>query len=313
MSLFEIKKQYEEGVIPKKEYIDRMHERHSVLFEYADYLQCTNTGIQRIEISEGQVIITTNTNDIKMICDPLDKRIVPIEMLNFGPYEEDVYKIIGKLIGPDSVIFDIGANYGWYSLIFSKMFPDARIFAFEPIPSTFSYLKKNISLNNCDGIKAFNYGLSNEPGTIKFYFYPELSGNASLTNVSDREDVQIIPCSVKRLDEFVSENNVYPDFIKCDVEGAEFLVFQGGYETIKKSKPIIFSEMLRKWTAKFNYHPNQILGFLKNLGYRCFIPDNGQLKEFFEMDENTIETNFFFLHKEKHMNQLENLQKSVVL
>ena len=130
MKLFEITKQYEDGTIPKNEYIDRMHERHSVLFEYADYLHAVNTGIQRIEISDGQIIITTVANDIKMICDPCDKRIVPIEMLNFGPYEEDVYKIIGELIGPNSVIFDIGANYGWYSLIFSKMFPNARIFAF---------------------------------------------------------------------------------------------------------------------------------------------------------------------------------------
>lgn len=304
MNLFDIKQQYEEGAIIKKEYIDRMHARHSVLFEYASYLHAVNTGIQRIEISDGQVIITTNTNDIKMICDHHDKRIVPIEMLNFGQYEEDVYKIIGSLVDPDSVIFDIGANYGWYSLIFSKIFTDAHIIAFEPIPTTFNYLEKNITLNNCENIRAFNHGLSNESGKVSFYFYPELSGNASINNVSDREDVQIIPCSVKRLDEFVLENNIYPDFIKCDVEGAEFLVFQGGYETIKKYKPVIFSEMLRKWAAKFNYHPNQIISFLKDLGYRCFIPHNGQLKEFLEMDENTVETNFFFIHQEKHNNRL---------
>jgi FkbM family methyltransferase len=309
MNLLGIKRQYEEGIICKKEFIDRMHERHCVLFEYADYLQRFNTGIQKIEIADGQVIITTNPNDIKMICDPFDKRIVPIEMLNFGPYEEDVYKIIGKLIGSDSVIFDIGANYGWYSLIFSKIFPNARVFAFEPIPSTFNYFLTNISLNHCQNVKAFNHGLSNESGTINFYFYPELSANASITNVSGREDVQIIPCQVKRLDEFVLENKVYPDFIKCDVEGAELLVFQGGYETIKKYKPIIFTEMLRKWAAKFNYHPNQIISFLKDLGYRCFIlHNNGELKEFLKMDENTIETNFFFLNKEKHIKQFQNLQ-----
>jgi len=215
-----------------------------------------------------------------------------------------VRKIIGKLIDSDSVIFDIGANYGWYSLIFSKNFPNARVFAFEPIPATFNYLEKNISINNCVGIKAFNHGLSNVTGAINFYFYPELSGNASISNVSDREDARIIQCLVKRLDEFVFENNVHPDFIKCDVEGAEFLVFRGGYESIRKYKPIIFAEMLRKWAEKFNYHPNQVINFLKDLGYRCFAPHNGQLKEFYKMDENTIETNFFFMHSEKHKNQL---------
>ncbi len=307
MNLLEIKKIYEEGAISKKEYIDKMHERHSVFFEYADYLKRVNTGIQRIEISEGLVIITTNTNDIKMICDHRDKRIVPIEMLNFGPYEEDVYKIMGSLLAPDSVFFDIGANYGWYSLVFSKIFPAARIFAFEPIPTTFDYLEKNVVINNCRNITAINHGLSNESGKVSFYFHPELSANASITNVSDREDVQMIPCSIKKLDDFALENNIYPDFIKCDVEGAEFLVYQGGYETIKKYKPIIFSEMLRKWSAKFNYHPNQIIKFLKDLGYGCFILHHGQLKDFFAMDENTVETNFFFLHREKHSAQLRKM------
>jgi FkbM family methyltransferase len=198
------------------------------------------------------------------------------------------------------LIFDVGANYGWYSLRFSKIFTNAQSYAFEPIPATFQYLIKNISLNGCGDIRAFNYGLSNESGNKTFYFYPEDSGNASLTNVSDREDVERIPCSVRKLDEFVLENDVYPDFIKCDVEGAELFVLQGGYETIKKHKPIIYSEMLRKWAGKFNYHPNRISSLMSELGYRCFTTDGQHLLPFFIMDESTLKTNFFFLHEYKH-------------
>ena len=307
MKLLEIKKQYEKGAISKAEYIARMHERHSIFFEYADFLQTFQSGLQKIEILEGEVIITAKAHGIKMICDPHDTRIVPIEMLNFGPYEEDIHKVIRALVVPDSIMFDVGANYGWYSLIFAKAFPNAQVFSFEPIPSTYKYFQENISLNKCGSIKTFNYGLFNESGEMQFYFYPELSGNASLSNVSDRKDVQIIPCKVKTMDEFVAENNVAPDFIKCDVEGAEYLVFQGGYETIKQNTPIIFSEMLRKWSAKFNYHPNEIISFLKELGYRCFVPHSGRLREFFEMDEKTTETNFFFLHQEKHSARLLDL------
>lgn len=308
MKLMEIKRQYETGAISKPAYINRMHdERHSVLFEYADYLQTFNSGVQQIEILEGEVVITTKIKNIKMVCDPHDTRTVPIEMLNFGPYEEDVYKAMKTLIEPGSIIFDIGANYGWYSILLSKIIPNTKVFAFEPIPFTFKYLQQNINLNGCELIKAFSYGFSNVSGEIDFYFYPELSGNASLNNVSDREDVQVIPCKVKTLDQFVAENKVHPDFIKCDVEGAEFLVFQGGYETIKEFKPIIFSEMLRKWSAKFNYHPNEIIAFLGKLGYRCFVPSNGNLIEFTGMDEKTTETNFIFLHSEKHARNLESL------
>ncbi len=85
------------------------------------------------------------------------------------------------------------------------------------------------------------------------------------------------------------------DFIKCDVEGAELLTFQGGLKTITKYKPIVFTEMLRKWSAKFNYHPNEIIELFKDIGYGCYFVVNDKLHEIKMMTDETIETNFFFL------------------
>jgi hypothetical protein len=58
--------------------------------------------------------------------------------------------------------------------------------------------------------------------------------------------------------------------------------------------------MLRKWSLKFNYHPNEIIELLKIIGYKCFILQNERLREFYLMDESTTDTNFIFLHVEKH-------------
>ncbi|WP_342228107.1 FkbM family methyltransferase [Rickettsiella endosymbiont of Rhagonycha lignosa] len=52
------------------------------------------------------------------------------------------------------------------------------------------------------------------------------------------------------------------DFIKCDVEGAELTIYTGGINVIREHKAIIFTEMLRKWSVKFNYHPNDIIALL---------------------------------------------------
>ncbi len=121
------------------------------------------------------------------------------------------------------------------------------------------------------------------------------------------ETIQKISCRVKKLDDFVSANNLKVDFIKCDVEGAELFVFQGGIKTIEVNKPIIFTEMLRKWSMHFNYHPNDIIKLLNDLGYRCFTAKGEYLVEFFKMDENTVETNFFFLHSIKHIAKVNQL------
>ena len=95
------------------------------------------------------------------------------------------------------------------------------------------------------------------------------------------------------------------DFLKCDVEGGELLVFKGAAKVISRDVPIIFSEMLRKWTAKFNYHPNDIIDFLSAFGYHCFVLSEGKIRRFTVVDEGTKETNYLFLHPQKHAEKIE--------
>jgi hypothetical protein len=158
-------------------------------------------------------------------------------------------------------------------------------------------------------VTAYNFGFSNGTGEFDFYYYEEGSGNASSANVSDREDVQVCQCKLQTLDDFAAETQTKVDFIKCDVEGAELLVYLGGLQTIKRDKPIVFSEILRKWSAKFDYHPNEIFKLFSDEGYQAFTVKDGSLKEFFQMNELTVETNFFFLHKQKHCQQIEKFSK----
>jgi len=191
----------------------------------------------------------------------------------------------------------------------SKFKPDAQIFSFEPIPETYSFLNSNIEINNLKNINSYNFGFSDVEGTFDFHFDATNSVNASLANLTDSKCTSKVTCNVKRLDEFIKNMNIKVNFIKCDVEGAELLVFKGGTDLIKKDYPIIFTEMLRKWTKKFNYHPNDIIKFFSNLGYKCYTADNNHLFPIDNVDENTKETNYFFLHNEKHANQIRLFSK----
>lgn len=300
--LTEIKRKFEFGDFDKWEYIDKMYNIHSYLFDYAEFI--TNTNILAIEIIDKCVVMTFRDSGIKFICSKNDKRLAPFDTLNFGFYEQDELSLQLKLIEPGYNVLDIGGNFGWYAMNIAKYKPDSKIFSFEPIPSTFYSLNENIRLNQLSNIETYNFGFSDEEGSFKFYFDPSLSVNASLANVSGKTKIENIDCSVKKLDNFAKDRISKIDFIKCDVEGAELLVFKGGANVLKRDCPIIFTEMLRKWTSKFNYHPNDIITFLQGIGYSCFTSNEGRLCPFGTVDDNTIETNYFFLHKEKHDKQI---------
>jgi FkbM family methyltransferase len=299
-------KEYKSGLIDKPEYIKRMfEEHHSHLFDYANNLIKTN--IKKIEIEDGNVIVTTRDRGVRIICSEGDYRTAPIDILNFSEYEKYEYEMVEKLINNGDNFFDIGANIGWYSINIGLAKRNSKIYSFEPIPKTYKNLQNNININFVKNITTHNFGLSNKKGEFIFYYYEEGSGNASTINLTERADIKKVQCRLTTLDEYIEKTSIRVDFIKCDVEGAELHVFQGGFRTIQRDLPIIFSEILRKWSAKFDYDPNMIFNILNEIGYQAFTVNEENLINFEKMLETTIETNFFFLHREKHAELIKKL------
>jgi FkbM family methyltransferase len=302
---------FENQALNKVEYIDKMYELHQILFDYSSFL--SKTGICKIEISDNKLVMIFRNSDVKMICIQGDKRIACFDSFNFLSYEEEELSMQFQLIEKGDVVFDIGGNYGWYSIHIAKKFPLNEIYTFEPVLNTFSTLKENILINNVNNVKALNLGLSKEVGEFTFYCDPNLTVNASLSNVSDNSNAIEVSCKVEVLDRFVEINNINKiDFIKCDIEGAELFALLGAKKSIIDFKPKIFIEMLRKWALKFDYHPNDIILFLKEIGYKCYIIKEASLEEILEVNELTIETNFVFLHNEKHYHLIDKLVNSKI-
>jgi FkbM family methyltransferase len=292
-------KQFADKKIDKPEFIKLMYtEHHAHLFDYVNHLSETN--IKAIEINDGGILMTSRDRGIKIACSENDYRIAPIETLNFFDYEKNESDMMERLISEGDNFFDIGANIGWYSINIASACRDAKIFSFEPIPKTYTQLNRNVQLNLLKNITTYNFGFSDRDDEFPFYCYSEGSGNASSANLTGRDDVEVVNCKVKTIDDFIVETSQHIDFIKCDVEGAELMVFRGGIKTISRDLPIIFSEILRKWTAKFNYNPNEIFNLFRGVGYDAYTVKDAALIRFGKMDESTTETNFFFLHSDKH-------------
>lgn len=307
MKIHNLKEKFAISQIEKKDFIDRIHSFHLILQEFST--EISNTEIEKIEIIDKQVLfhIKNHFGDqhSKFIANFEDKRDPPLESFNFNIYEGKDSLMIFEMLKHSDVVFDIGANIGWYSIQFAKMNESKEIYSFEPVDKIFKKLKDNGKINDLKNIKYFNNGFSDKNETIELFYNPELTGSSSIKNLYGNP-LQKISCKLLKLDDFTDHNNVKKlDFIKLDVEGAELLVLNGGLQTIKNLKPILFVELLRKWASKFGYHPNDVINILKVHGYKCFITSDKRLIKISEINDKTIETNFFFLHADKHHRLIE--------
>jgi FkbM family methyltransferase len=300
----EIRDRFRAGEIDKHQYSAAMHASHRLLQDYAELLRGSH--LDHIEITPDQVILVTRDH-LRFCFDPADHYVPPTQLLNFGEYEPLERAWLHRLMKPGHCLFDIGANIGWYTLLLARQFPDSQVLAFEPLPTTFQKLQRNLALNDLPNVTLYNFGFSDQDREETFYFSPEISGAASGADILGRDTVQKITCRVRRLDQVRRELGRRVDFIKCDVEGAELLVLQGAPECLAQDRPLILCEMLRKWSAKFHYHPNDIIALLATAGYQCFAIAGTRLERLLRMEETTEATNFLFFHVEEHHSLLQQL------
>jgi len=123
-----------------------------------------------------------------------------------------------------------------------------------------------------------------------------------MLNVSGDKSSEKVSVKTSTLDQWCIDENIKPNFIKCDVEGAELLVFQGAKKTLLINKPLIFTELLRKWSKPYNYHPNEMIIFFNKLGYSLFTPELVRIADYTELSGN-----IFCLHAVKHKEQIKKI------
>ncbi|HWS55375.1 MAG TPA: MupA/Atu3671 family FMN-dependent luciferase-like monooxygenase, partial [Pyrinomonadaceae bacterium] len=93
-------------------------------------------------------------------------------------FENEAYLKHGITLRDGACVFDVGANTGFFSLFVNRKCRGAKIYAFEPIPTTFEILRTNAGLHRLDA-KLFNCGISDRAGSATFTFYPLMDGLSS--------------------------------------------------------------------------------------------------------------------------------------
>jgi FkbM family methyltransferase len=126
---------------------------------------------------------------------------------------------------PDPVIVDCGSNIGVSILYFKRRYPKARIIGFEPDPSIFEFLQKNVAANKWSDVTVHNVALSDREGETELFCEPNLAGSlrGSLRKERTRQDVESKKVKTVLLSNYLCGEI---DFLKIDIEGMEMAVIE---------------------------------------------------------------------------------------
>jgi FkbM family methyltransferase len=189
-----------------------------------------------------------------------------------------------KLCKKSSVVFDIGANTGVYSLITKTINPQAKVYAFEPVKRVFEKLAANVHLNNFD-VVCTEAAVSNNDGTATI-FVPDTEHVYTVT-VNDNilaKDIETVETKIKTitLKSFIEQNAIdRVDLIKLDVETHEPEVLEGFGDYLYLYKPSILIEILSDEVGK------KVQTYAEKCGYL-----------------------FFNIHEEKGIRKVDRINKS---
>ena len=191
-------------------------------------------------------------------------------ILNPGEYEPAETKAIRERVKPGDTFVDVGASIGWYTVIASKLVGEnGRVIAFEPEPYAFSLLKRNVEANGCDNVVLVQKALSNEPGTLTLFVAEAYRGQHSVV-LKDVSDVSIEVEAI-RLDDYLEEHGLTPDFVKIDVEGAEGMVLDGMSETLRsKDRLSLMIEYAPDRLRQSGYDGEKLLRSFADSGFKVF-------------------------------------------
>ena len=194
-------------------------------------------------------------------------------------YKEDPGGIayIRKTVHPGSIVFDIGAHKAGYLHFFlEQLGATGKIVAFEPQTILYKYLLQLRQLFSWNNVRIESLAVSDSTGKAMLCI-PYNSGKTSspcATIIESRMDFQYqskeeVPTS--SLDDYCHEHDIYPDFLKVDVEGNELSVFKGAKELLQIHKPKILFECEARFVGKEKVL--ETIQFLQDMGYLGYFID----------------------------------------
>jgi FkbM family methyltransferase len=176
---------------------------------------------------------------------------------------DEVYKFTSERKTP--YILDCGANYGFSIIYFKRLFPESEILAFEPDKKIFELLKNNLAPHNFKNIELVNAAVWKEDAQLEFASEGSLGGAIIQLGTFNMNKCIV---DAKQLSPYLTYREI--DFLKLDIEGAEYDVLQSCKNDLSRVKNLFI---------EYHSDPNkpqmlvEILEIVKAAGFRFYIKE----------------------------------------
>ena len=211
--------------------IQRMHDRQELMHRRLIALangHCVNLG--------GTRMLTETRAGLRMLIDGCDTGS-GLEILHSGYIEPEVMAVLQRAFVPGSVFLDVGANFGFYTLLAAQQMGSlGKVYSFEANPNLIPYLEGSIYINGLrDRVQLINKAVADATGTARFGFsYAHIGGGSLMLGGGEGQGNEYVEVPLVPIDQELPPE-VVADVIKLDVEGHEAAALRGMRQLIARS------------------------------------------------------------------------------
>ncbi|HTB71418.1 MAG TPA: FkbM family methyltransferase [Solirubrobacteraceae bacterium] len=164
-----------------------------------------------------------------------------------GTSEPLIQDAFAELVRPGAVVWDVGANIGFYTLIAARLVERGRVIAFEPLPENQAAIRANLELNGLTNVELAGIALADRAGDAEL----QMHGESTWAKLDTSEDTSFkrgsdatgsVPVEVSTLDAQL-ERFPAPDVVKIDIEGAEVAALRGASRLLEQCRPTLICEL----------------------------------------------------------------------
>jgi FkbM family methyltransferase len=238
---------------------------------------------------------------VPLFLNPSDP-VITQSILTEGIWEASDTHWFVKAVRPGDVVVDAGANIGYYTILASRLVgPTGRVYAFEPDPTAFEILRRNVRLNGADNVVAEQKALSNANTTLELFIASDNKGDDRIYQPKGEQRPSIKVPAV-RMDDYLRGKVEHVDMVKIDTQGAEAVIIEGMAETIRANEQMVM--IVEFWPSGLAGLGSDAAALLKrlraddfrfyNLGPGTFGPGNiGEIDEATLLAQHTLANGSF--------------------